>query len=196
MILVQAWRRQLWSGLGAALIVPGTLVAALIVLALAGGFGHLGALSQAFSGPSLPAGVQSVPSASRAEAPAPAALLAALALPARAPLAAGTGSPSGRGAQRAPRASRPGGRGPGGRSRVPPPRTAGLPSTTAPPPDQPTPTATDQVIGTAADVTGKLPGPIGSAATQTLRSAGSAIDRVAPLPPLGQASPPTTASLP
>src|ERR1700693_6623408 len=54
MILVRAWRRQLLGGVGAALVVPGFLLGALAVLALAGGFAGLGVLGQAFSGPSLP----------------------------------------------------------------------------------------------------------------------------------------------
>jgi hypothetical protein len=55
MSLARAWTRQLYRASGAALMVPASVIASLAVLALAGGFGRLGALGQALSGPSVPA---------------------------------------------------------------------------------------------------------------------------------------------
>src|SRR5437763_9703791 len=55
MSLARAWRRQLSEAWTAAVLVPGTMLAALLVLALAGGFGRIAAVGQAFAGPSVPA---------------------------------------------------------------------------------------------------------------------------------------------
>jgi hypothetical protein len=46
--------RQLFRASGAALLAPGTVACALIVLAFAGGFSQLGSLRQALSGPAAP----------------------------------------------------------------------------------------------------------------------------------------------
>lgn len=54
MTLARAWTRQLYGASFAALLVPGSVVAALLVLAFAGGFGRFAILGQAFSGPSTP----------------------------------------------------------------------------------------------------------------------------------------------
>jgi hypothetical protein len=54
MSLARAWRRQLFGASSAALIVPSAMLAALLVLALGGGFGSIGVLGQLFAGPSLP----------------------------------------------------------------------------------------------------------------------------------------------
>src|SRR5437764_2564422 len=79
MSLARAWRRQLYGASGAALLVPGAMLAALAVLALSGGFARLGALGQVLSGPGLPAAagarVQAGPGRTTTIAP----LLAALA---------------------------------------------------------------------------------------------------------------------
>ncbi|MGI8429049.1 MAG: hypothetical protein ACR2OB_07025 [Solirubrobacteraceae bacterium] len=53
MTLGRAWMRQLFGASGAALLVPGSVVAALFVLAFAGGFGRLSTLGQVFSGPAV-----------------------------------------------------------------------------------------------------------------------------------------------
>ena len=53
--LSRSWMRQLFGASGVAVMVPGALVGAFAVLALAGGFTQLGAFSQAFSGPALEA---------------------------------------------------------------------------------------------------------------------------------------------
>ena len=49
MTLVRVWRRQLMGGMSAAVIVPAALLASLVALAFAGGFGGLTALGQALS---------------------------------------------------------------------------------------------------------------------------------------------------
>src|SRR5262249_43767566 len=49
-----AWRRQLYGASSVALIVPSAMLAALIVLALGGGFGQVGVLGQIFAGPPAP----------------------------------------------------------------------------------------------------------------------------------------------
>jgi hypothetical protein len=54
MTLVRVWRRQLFAAYGAALIVPCAMLAALIALALGGGFSQLGVLGQIFAGPPVP----------------------------------------------------------------------------------------------------------------------------------------------
>src|SRR5690242_4856013 len=54
MSLARAWRRQLYGASSAALIVPSAMLAALIVLALGGGFGQVGVLGQIFAGPPAP----------------------------------------------------------------------------------------------------------------------------------------------
>ena len=58
MTLSRAWVRQLFGASSAALLFPGAVVAALAVLALAGGFSGLGSFTQAFSGPALAASAQ------------------------------------------------------------------------------------------------------------------------------------------
>src|SRR5438067_1746432 len=55
MSLAQAWGRKLLGASGVALVVPAAIVGAVAALVLAGGFGRLGTLGQAFSGPSIPA---------------------------------------------------------------------------------------------------------------------------------------------
>ncbi len=53
MSLARVWRRQLYGASTAALIVPSAMLAALLVLALGGGFNGVGVLGQLFAGPSL-----------------------------------------------------------------------------------------------------------------------------------------------
>jgi hypothetical protein len=186
MLLVQAWRRQLLGGLGAALIVPATLLVALVLLAFAGGFAGLGELGQAFAGPSLTTAGQS-------GGPAPAhkistAVLLALAAP-RAGLAGSSGAaPTGGGRRTAraaphPRAQPQPGGGGGPTSLSPAPTPPG--PSPAPPPR---PTLTDELIGPATSATSRLPAPVGPAATGALQAAGSTVDRVVPLPAPGPPS--------
>ncbi|HUZ29847.1 MAG TPA: hypothetical protein VMU90_11430, partial [Solirubrobacteraceae bacterium] len=61
MVLARAWRRRMFGALGAAVLAPGMMIGALVVLAVAGGFASVGALSQAFSGPEVPAAQECSP---------------------------------------------------------------------------------------------------------------------------------------
>ena len=186
MLLVRAWRRQLLGGLSAALIVPVSLLVALMLLAFAGGFAGLGALGQAFSGPSLTtAGQSGAPGAHPAHTISTAVLLALAAPPTGLAAAAG-GTPTGgrrtgRAAPRSPVQPQPrGGAGPS--------RPAPEPAPTAPAPSPaptPRPTLTDEVIGTATSATSQLPAPAGPAATDALQAAGSTVDRILPVPAPG-----------
>ena len=54
MTLARMWRRQLFAASSTALIVPSAMIAALVALALGGGFSQLGVLGQVFSGPPAP----------------------------------------------------------------------------------------------------------------------------------------------
>src|SRR5947209_8043808 len=76
--MVRVWRRRLLGGMGMATIVPGLMVASLVVLALAGGFGGLSALGQAFSGPSVPASAPAGGPGGPVARPLPPRLVAAL----------------------------------------------------------------------------------------------------------------------
>ncbi|HUE27782.1 MAG TPA: hypothetical protein VMP89_13485 [Solirubrobacteraceae bacterium] len=183
MILVRAWRRQLLGGLGAALIVPTTLLAALALLALAGGFAGLGALGQAFSGPSLPAAERTSTPGTRSGRAISTVLLAALSAPApasgtgHAPAGNGPAGAGGRPSLPATPRSRPGGSAVGPVARQPSPATQ-PPS----PPPATHPTLTDQVVGAGTSVTGQLPAPVGPAASGALQSAGTTVDQVFPIP--------------
>src|SRR2546421_10075503 len=75
--MVRVWRRRLLGGIGIATVAPGLLLASLVVLALAGGFGSLSALGQAFSGPAVPGSAGGGPAASVSR-PLPPRLVAAL----------------------------------------------------------------------------------------------------------------------
>jgi hypothetical protein len=89
MSLARAWRRQLYGASSAALIVPSAMLAAVIVLALGGGFGQVGVLGQIFAGPPAPS-----PSHGVAQGAGPAAAARGLpAIPAAAHLARPTRRP-------------------------------------------------------------------------------------------------------
>ncbi len=206
MTLGRVWRGQLLGAVGAAVTVPVALVGAIAVLALAGGFGGLSSLGQAFSGPSIPA---SQPASDRAQAtarPVPAALAAALSTTGArtAASAAGAASPSGA-ASSAPThsTSSSGGRSGGSPSTTTSPGGSGNPSPgsgtrphrtpgpgpasgTAPQPKpqpnpQPNPTVADRVVAAGTSVSSQIPGPAGPAATSALQSAGSTLDSIAPI---------------
>jgi hypothetical protein len=197
MTLVRVWRGQLLGMVGAAAIVPVALVGSLAVLALAGGFGGLSALGQAFSGPALPASQPATDRGKPSARPVPAALAAALSAPARLTATANAGAstaqdaPSSRAAQptnsngAAPvnpssRGESPGGSGPG--SRAQPHRAPGpSPTSGSQPTPQPQPTAADGVVAAGTSVTSQVPGPAGPAATKALRTAGSTLDSIAPI---------------
>jgi hypothetical protein len=187
MIAVRAWRRQLYRGLGAAVFVPATLVAALMALAFAGGFARIGALGQAFSGPPLPAtsepvagvgsrGVhlpdvrgQALTTAARPRSASAATTVA----PARRGAASGSAPTSGTASPPSP--------GFGGGHQGNP--AAPSPAPSAPPASPPPrPTLIDGIVGAGTPVTQSLPAPAGPASTGALQAAGSAADAIAPVP--------------
>ena|SRR5437660_119715 len=180
--MVRVWRRRLLGGIGIATVAPGLLLASLVVLALAGGFGSLSALGQAFSGPAVPgsAGGGQAASVSR---PLPPRLVAALSSTPTAPRAVSGGvlAPAGsipatRVVPMPPTSSAPPARGgPPSRS----PRNGGS-HVTAPGP-RPQTTVVDKVVGAGTSVTSQLPGPVGPVATKTLQAAGSTLDSIAPI---------------
>jgi len=185
----------------AALLAPGAVLAALVVLALSGGFGALGSLGQAFAGPSLPAaGKARASSGSNGRRRHSSAVLVALAAPAPSggaaiarPVASGPGTgigtspvlspghPGGGSAGHGPgsggsgSSGSPGSTGSPGSPGSPPPSPS--PPPTAPPPPHP-PTLVDGVVALGASVTEKVPGPIGALATQTLKSVGQTLDGI------------------
>ena len=198
--LVREWRRQLVGASSAALIVPGAMFAALIVLALAGGFGRLGSLGQVFSGPSTPsarlaagplAGVRpsgsfvSGVALSAAQVTAAGAQLAGAGTTAAASVRAsvGPGTSSGRTGPYSQAVSEGGGRTPSGGTLSGGTRSSGG----GPPPARPAPrpTVVDKVAGAVTSVTKQVAPPVGPLATQTLQSAASTLDRAAPVPAPG-----------
>jgi hypothetical protein len=197
MSLVRAWSRQLYGASGVALLVPGAVGLALVALAVAGGFGQLGDLSQAFAGPAAPAPVR-VPGATPAARNGAAAaggvlpVVVAAAPPTR---VAATGAPGHRaaapvGGNKNPHAgvgpvatSGPGtgstGTGtPGGTGGTPTGGTGGGP----PGGTGSGPTLVDSVIGVGTSVSSQLPAPVGSTATGVLQSVGKGVDSILPSP--------------
>jgi hypothetical protein len=209
MSLAREWRRQLFGASIAALIVPAAMFAALVVLALGGGFSQVGVLGQIFAGPpAVGAGATAVRGeggAARALPVIPGVPVAIARRPPSHVIVSGrhrlpfvpnrTG-----GAIRSPAGTAPivtgshGGSGPppNAPSRpAPSVPAAPTPSTTtqpAPPPTpQPQPTSIDQVVKVATQITQELPAPVGQAATQAVQAAGSAADGVlasVPHPPV------------
>jgi hypothetical protein len=217
MSLARAWRRQLYGASSAALIVPSALLAALVVLALGGGFGQVGVLGQIFAGPPAPA----APGVGAGVGAGPGVLARTVAA---LPAAALVRSRAGTGYARARRGT--GGQGAGvtrrpvltGGAIAPVTGVAPIVSTGAPAPPRPTPsrpapsgsapsppspspgpgprpTAIDQVVKTIAPVTQQLPAPAGPAVTQVVQAAGSAADGVLP-PGVGSGPPPQGLKLP
>jgi hypothetical protein len=186
MVLVRVWRRQLLGGMGAAALVPAMLVASLAVLALAGGFGGLTALGQAFSGPAAP--TVAVPSGHGPHPvrPLSRAVVAALsAVPAQRGAASSTLSSSvGGGTGSASHGTAPGSpsgvahHGSGSGTQSPP---GGRPAPAVRPAPQPQPTLIDGIVGTGTSVSSQVPAPAGPAATNALQSAGSTLDSIAPV---------------
>jgi hypothetical protein len=208
MSLARAWRRKLFGASGAALLVPGTIAAAFGVLALAGGFGHLGSLGEVFSGPSIPAAIQPKPNAPGASGRAiraalhigattttarpggPTRMVAARSVaptgsPSRTDTIQGTtgsGGHSGSGGTTSHGSPPPAPRPP---SPQPSP-TAPAPAAPAPPPPTPpTKTPIDGVVAVGTSVTQQVPGPVGTLATQTLQSAGATLDQILRTPAAG-----------
>jgi hypothetical protein len=197
MSLAQAWRRQLLGASSAALIVPLSMLAALVALALGGGFSQVGVLGQIFAGPpaigatdagsggggvavGLPRSVPVVPSVATAiRRPRPGRRVVG---------SGATSRPSNRtdAAGRAPIVTaapirstpRPG---PGASSRPAPgssPQPSPSPAPHAGPPSQPT--AVDKVVTVVTPVTQQVPAPVGPSATQLVQAAGSAADGLLP----------------
>lgn len=178
----------------AALLVPAAVLGAGMILALSGGFGALGSLGQAFAGPALPAFAKLPGPVGRPghRSSALAVALSSARSNARSP-APGAPPPATQGGRPTPsRASRPGtfhqGGGhvvtPGGGHRpgptpAPPPTSgppAGGPPPSGPPPSPAShPTVIDGVVSLGTSVTGRLPAPVGTIATQTLKSVGQAV---------------------
>lgn len=194
MSLGRAWARALLKASGAALLAPGAILASLVVLALSGGFGQIGALGEVFVGPSIP------------QLPAPARLISTAATTKSSPVLAALASPVSRGSvavgghgiagtmvapgrQPTPRgipgAGGPhgGGTPPGGLGGGPGAGNAGgggpsAPHRNPPPTPQHPPTVIDGVLAAGTSVTNRLPGPAGAIATQTLESVGHSLDGI------------------
>jgi hypothetical protein len=191
MPLVRAWARGLSGASGVALLVPGGVIAAMLLLALAGSFGRLGGLGQAFTGPSV---AGPTPLASSVHAPAgraPALLpVATASATAVAPaVVANRVAPAASGVPKPPPASPPsrtlgGGSGGNGGGTPTAPSGPGAPSgsggcgSCSPPPTHQT--LVDQVVNVGTSVTSKLPGPVGQVTTQLLRQVGSTVDKILP----------------
>jgi hypothetical protein len=204
MTVARAWGRQLFAASTAALIVPSTMLAAVLVLALGGGFGSVGVLGQLFSGPSLP-GVgggapggahggsrglvaASLPVVRAVTAPRPVSLHTPSSVPHVPPARGGTRSGGGAIGGTGGTGVRPVTQGTGGSgSGASPPRSSPPPSSPAPSPPptpSPQPTPVDTVVKVVTSVTQQVPAPVGPAATQTLQAVGGAVDN--PLPQTGQ----------
>ncbi|HEY8763876.1 MAG TPA: hypothetical protein VIM18_06790 [Solirubrobacteraceae bacterium] len=207
MTMGRSWKRQLFGASGAALLVPGAIAGALVILVFAGGFARLGTLGQALSGPALPGGSMRVsatpPGSGRSTLGRALAAAAAPAGAASGGTVAGTSSGinASRGGTPGSGGSRLGGTGSGGSggggtggggnsgsggtpgsggsgSGNPAGGSGGAGS---PPPTPAPPSTVGKVVGAATAVTQQVPGPVGTVATQTLESVGSTVDRVLPL---------------
>jgi hypothetical protein len=185
MSLSRAWMQQLYRASGTALLVPGAMIAALVVLALAGGFTGVGSLGQVLSGPApsaTAARFAQSQSGSRASARLPALFAAGasavtlLASTGSGATGSGTTGP-GVGAPNAPSRSPVGGHGinPGAGAQAPSTHHHG-----------PRPTLVDSVVGAATAVTSQVPSPAGPLASQALQAVAQAVDQI--LPPNDQAS--------
>lgn len=196
MSLGRVWRQELFRASAAALLAPGAVLAALVVLAVGGGFGALGSLGQAFAGPSLPLAKSThALGGARSNRGHASAVLVALAPRRPAPSvtrstapAATTGPSPGHSTQPTGSSHHGGGStgsgppsNPGGPGSPGSPGTPGTPPPpTAPPPTSPPHPSTliDGVVALGTSVTEKVPGPIGALATQTLKSVGQTLDGI------------------
>lgn len=200
MILVRAWIRQALGASGAAVAVPAAMLGVLALLTLSGGLGRIGNIGQAFSGPRLPATLVPTPSSKSRRTAGPDRLLAELgsgrvraSVPAPGQTAgrgasSGASSPSSGGSGWHGGSSRPG-RGPGGTGGpaggVPAGGGSGGPSAGPADPSpshhpSPGPSLVRRVTDTAASAAGRLPGPLGPAAAQTIETVGSAAGGLVP----------------
>lgn len=165
------------------------------VLALAGGFGRLASIGQAFSAPAVPVtSALAVPASHPYPAPLPGRAAGTNVAAVTGPSGAAPVAPQGAGAATGGGETvqaggsggsfgevqtGSGGQGAlGGRTTTPPAQVP--PPVTAP---QPCGTIVDGVVGVGTSVTAPLTGPIGSLATQALQSLGSTIDRILSLRP-------------
>ena len=196
MTLAREWTRQLFQAWGVALLGPFTVIAALVVLAIGGGFGGLGALAQLVSGPAVPAGSAlsaAAPGARPGHRGAPGLSLPVV--PAAAPtsskrvaattprLVPAPTTPSSPGGSKAPGR---GGVSPGQRIAPTthiPTTTTGPTSTPPPPPTTPAPAAplpalVNGVVSLGTSVTGALPAPLNQVGTQLLQGLGNTLDSI------------------
>lgn len=216
MILVRAWIRQAVGASGVAVAVPAVMLGVLVLLTLSGGLGRIGNIGQAFSGPRLPGPAVPTPSTSAKARARPERLLAALG---SGPVRAGASAPAqnpGPGASRGGFGSHPGpsggsggqggsggpGRGSGGTGApvggAPAGGGSGGPPTGPEDPSpshrpSPGPSLVSRVTAAAASAAGRLPGPLGPAAAQTVETVGSTVAKLPPLGPPVQA--PSTAAV-
>ena len=187
MTLARVWTRQLLGASGIALAVPLALVGSLAALALAGGFGGIGAFGQVFSGPSLLASLSTGATPSSRNAAQVARALAAISHPvlvasvpqvgavspgaSRTTAATGTGGGTRSTGTTHHRGGTHGvGRGGHPRPHPTPPRV--------PTPPKPPPTVVDAVAGVVTSVTGQVPGPVGSTATSAVNSVAQGLDGI------------------
>jgi hypothetical protein len=175
-----------------ALLAPVTMIGVLVVLALGGGFGGLGALGQLVSGPAVPAGTN-VPggragsgSSTQVLPVVPASTAAAL-VGTRAPTrvavtspgvgraggSAGGSSHAGSGGQRVSPAPGHGATPP---VSAPAPTPPGPPVSTPSPAPGPVPALVNQVVAVGVSVTSKLPAPLAAIGTGALESVGQALN--------------------
>ena len=205
MTLARTWTRQLGAASSVALIVPCAMVAALVALALGGGFGGLGVLGQVFAGPSIPnsgplvAGGSGAHAATRTAGPAAIPVIPVVRVVARAPTrrrsaAAGPGAPGtarssaglgSTGATIAPggATTRPVSGSSGSGSPRPPASPSPAPTSSTPSPSPspaPQPSPVDTVVNTVTSVADQVPGPAGPVATQVVQAAGSAAANLLP----------------
>ena len=203
MILVRAWMRRALAASGAALAVPAAMLGVLALLTLSGGLGRIGNIGQVFSGPRLPAAVVPTPSSPSRGGAGSDRLLAALRsgrartgapAPGQTPgrgtssgASGGASSPSGgsgwygsssgpgrgSGGTGGPAGGAPAGGGSGG-----PPTGPVDPSPSHHP--SPGPSLVRRVTDTAASAAGRLPGPLGPPAAQTIETVGSAAGALVP----------------
>jgi hypothetical protein len=171
------------------------VVLALVALGVAGGFGQLGDLSQAFAGPSAPAPVRvaGTTGTTHAAGTGTATVLPVVLAAAPPTRNAATGAPEHGGTAPRVRGHNPqagigpvattgpgtGSTGPGtpgGTGGTPPGGTGGTP----PGGTSGAPTLVDSVVGVGTSVTSKLPAPAGSTATGVLQAVGKTVDSALP----------------
>jgi hypothetical protein len=183
------------------------MAVALVLLGFAGGFGRLGTLGQAFAGPAVPttprAGTPSrtahatpplVPVPAATGTPPGATIIASAGTTASHAGPGATGHPvvvpggggGGTGGNGGPSGGN-GGSGSGGHHGGGTPSPTPTPTPAPPPTAKPTPI--DNVVNLGTSITNKVPGPVGTVATQLLQNLGRNIDGLLPF----ARSSPTTA---